>query len=243
VSRHLIGCSGWSYPWWEGNFYPVGVRERDHLAYYSRKFPTVEVNMTFYRFPTVHIIEGWRDSTPEDFIFAMKMNRTVTHFKKLKGAERMTDSFISSVDNLGEKLGPILLQLPPDLGPDLVLLEGFLSSLPVRQYALEFRDKKWIQRSTLRLLERYNVAIVMTDPPPPESPLITAEFAYVRWHGRSGAGYEYDVRELREWADLLEPLDVKTVFGYFNNDQGGAAPRNAQSLNELLEHRQLSILA
>jgi uncharacterized protein YecE (DUF72 family) len=212
------------------------VRTGDLLAYYSHKFRTVEVNMTFYRFPSIKAVHHWYESTPEGFTFAVKMNRAITHYRKLRGVERYVDSFISSLSPLEEKLGPVLVQLPPDLSPDHALLERFLSDLPrPHDYAIEFRDREWLTSRTYAILEKYSVAAVLADPPPPGPEVrSTADLCYVRWHGRQGPGYVYPRSELKKWAELLQSLSTDRVFGYFNNDVGAAAPRNARSLLGLL---------
>ena len=210
--------------------------------FYAERFGTVEVNMTFYRLPTSRTVRKWYDLTPPDFVFSAKMNRGITHYRKLQDSDKLVRSFLDVMNGLEEKLGPILMQLPPELGPDLGLLETFLASLPPLQYAVEFRDRDWLQPATLRLLERYGVALVLTDPPPPDHLAATADFAYVRWHGRGGASYEYTERELNDWAAALRDLSVDEVYGYFNNDQGGAAPRNAAALSSLLQEHKVVAL-
>jgi uncharacterized protein YecE (DUF72 family) len=174
--------------------------------------------------------------TPDHFVFAVKMNRVITHYRKLRNVARYVSSFLSALSALAEKRGPILIQLPPDLSPDHVLLERFLGSLPrPGPYAIEFRDKAWLTSGTFRLLERNDVAVVLTDPPPPRSDVpVTSDLSYVRWHGRSGPGYEYSTEDLENWAEVLERLPVKNVYGYFNNDVGAKAPRNALALQDLL---------
>jgi len=235
MDRAFIGCSGWSYPWWSGNFYPPGMSYRDFLRHYSRVFPTVEVNMTFYHFPAPAAIASWKRSTPDGFIFAIKMNRAITHNRRLKGVSGLVRSFLGSVSGLDEKLGPVLIQLPPDLGPDHRLLSSFLDALPSSvQFALEFRDNTWMTERTYDLLRAHHIALVLTDPPPPSRPITTADHTYIRWHGRSGPGYEYSDEELEEWASMVEQLPSRSIYGYFNNDRGGAAPRNAMALGRRL---------
>jgi uncharacterized protein YecE (DUF72 family) len=236
VGESLIGCSGWSYRDWQGRFYPHGLRSHDHLAYYSKRFNTVEVNMTFYRFPTAKAVLGWREATPDGFMFAVKMNRVITHYRRLRNVGRYVASFMGSIAPLGDKLGPVLIQLPPDLSPDHDLLERFLDLLPRDgAYAIEFRDRSWLTSRTYGILDENDVATVLTDPPgPPSDVRMTSDLCYVRWHGRGSPSYRYTRAELEGWADFLQELPVGRVFGYFNNDVGAAAPHNARTLQDLL---------
>ena len=193
--------------------------------------------MTFYRIPTARAVHDWYIDTPEHFVFAVKMNRVITHFRKLRNVTGYLDSFMNTLSELREKRGPVLVQLPPDLAPDHALLEDFLTNLPSPgPYAIEFRDRDWLSARTYRLLEREGVAVVLTDPPPPRSDVpLTADMCYVRWHGRSGPEYEYSARELERWSMILRRLPVDNVYGYFNNDVGAKAPRNALALQNLLD--------
>lgn len=231
-----IGCGGWSYEDWHGRFYPADIRAQDLLRYYSMRMDTVEVNMTFYRFPTSRAVHGWYANTPDHFVFSVKMNRVITHYRRLRDVTRFVDSFMNTTSALAEKRGPTLIQLPPDLPPDHALLDNFLGTLPPSgPYAIEFRDRHWHSARTFRLLERTDVAVVITDPPAPRSDIpATADFCYVRWHGRSGPGSDYSTKELEQWAELLQRLPVDEVNGYFNNDVGGRAPRNALALKNIL---------
>ncbi len=192
--------------------------------------------MTFYHFPTPSVVNDWYSNTPDDFIFSVKMNRTITHYRKLRDVDRYVESFVNIMSGFEGKLGPILVQLPPNLPPDNVLLEKFLMALPrSASYAIEFRDRSWLTSRTYDLLERNGVALVLTDLPAPRSDaVVTADLCYIRWHGRSGPGYAYSMEELKVWAGILLDLPVDSVFGYFNNDVGAAAPRNALALQHIL---------
>lgn len=238
MERYHIGCSGWSYRDWVGRFYPQGTPADGMLELYAQRFGTVEIDMTFYRVPGAATAERWAERTPDDFVFAAKMNRAVTHYKKLQGTDRAVGSFFRPLERLGEKLGPVLVQLPPSLSPDHELLDGFLRSLPARhRYAVEFRHPGWLTSRTYRVLEEQGVALCLADRARERPELVvTAPFAYVRWHGRS-ASYSYTTEELREWAGLLGSLDVDGVYGYFNNDAGARAPSNAAALSGMLAGR------
>jgi uncharacterized protein YecE (DUF72 family) len=236
VQRYRIGCSGWSYRDWMGRFYPDRIRSGDLLRFYSQRFSTVEIDMTFYRFPSAKAVKAWYERTPHDFLFSAKMNRLITHYRKLKGVEDSLGSFLDVMSGLEEKLGPLLVQLPPDLAPDHALLEGFLALLPEGyRYAVEFRDPGWLGTRTYRLLEKYGMALCLVDSSRAriEGPA-TASFAYVRWHGRGSAAYDYGPAELEEAAEALRELPVNEVFGYFNNDVGAHAPFNAMAMDERL---------
>ncbi len=241
MKSYRIGCSGWSYDGWVGTYYPSGTRPAEMLPYYSRDFDTVELNVTFYRFPTPAMVRAWTERTPERFVFSAKLNRMFTHYRKLKGGEELIDDFLSPLRGLGEKLGPILVQLPPGLGPDHALLESFLALLPADlRYAVEFRDERWISSRTLAMLEVHKVALCLIDAPHARiSGMATAPFAYVRWHGRTGADYDYSEEELRAWARELDDLPVDEVYGYFNNDVGAHAPYDAMDLLRMLGQRKV----
>jgi uncharacterized protein YecE (DUF72 family) len=168
------------------------------------------------------------------------MSRSITHIKKLKDCEDLVSQFVSRMSMLGEKLGPVLIQLHPGLKPDTERLEGFLRSLPSNhRFAMEFRDERWFSPSTRSVLERYDVATCLIDSPKLQiKDEVTAPFSYVRWHGRgSWYNYDYSQEEIKEWADTLKDLPVNAVYGYWNNDVNANAPRNCQSMLRCLRKR------
>ncbi|WP_019176861.1 DUF72 domain-containing protein [Methanomassiliicoccus luminyensis] len=236
MGRYHIGCSGWSYRDWMSSFYPPGIPAGEMLPWYARQFGTVEVDMTFYRIPGPETVAAWKGRTPSGFVFAAKMNRAITHYKKLRGADSLVRSFMSSLEPLDARLGPVLVQLPPSLAPDQQLLDDFLSSLPRdRKYAVEPRHSGWYSPRIYRILERHGAALCIADRARGGAEHVpTAPFAYVRWHGRS-ASYSYTADELENWARLLASLNVDDVYGYFNNDAGARAPRNAATLIGMLD--------
>ena len=233
-----IGCSGWSYGDWAGKFYPADLKQGEWLAYYAQHFSTVEVNMSFYRFPFRNMLKGWYNKTPKGFLFTLKANRLITHIKKLKGTERLLGSFYSLGDLLKDKLACILFQLPRSLTKDkhMRTLEGFLRTLsPDHNNVIEFRHKGWFCQEVYDLLASNNaIFCVVSAPDLPSDSVATGKFAYVRFHGvDSWYDYHYSQRELRKWARLIRMLKVDT-FGYFNNDVSAYAPYNASELNKML---------
>lgn len=209
------------------------------LAYYTEKFDTVELNNTFYKLPSETGLLNWRDSTPRDFLFAVKGSRFLTHMKKLKDAERGLARFLEPVEKLKSKLGPILFQLPPGWTVDASRLADFLTILPRHHhYAFEFRNPTWDTQEIYDLLGKHNAGYCIFDLAGHASPLtVTANFAYVRLHGPGGkyqgtytdAALKKWVRQLKAWRKRL-----KTVYVYFDNDDSGYAPRDALRLKALV---------
>jgi uncharacterized protein YecE (DUF72 family) len=240
VSRFRIGCSGWQYKHWKGDFYPADLRQREWLEYYAQRFDTVEVNNSFYRLPPEGVFETWRARTPKTFLFAVKASRFLTHMKKLKDPEEPVERLFSRARELRSKLGPVLYQLPKQMPKNIDRLSAFLEVLPQRvKHAVEFRDPSWYDDDVMRLLRRHNVALCLHDMPGSETRrMLTARFAYVRFHGATGRyNGAYPDTALAEWAHWLVTNDAP-AFVYFNNDIGGHAPRDAKRLIELLAPRQ-----
>ncbi len=237
-----IGTSGWVYPHWKHIFYPPHLAQADWLRHYSYHFPTVEINRSFYRLPTRRVFEGWRGQTRQGFVFAVKASRYITHMKKLQQAGQALQRFFQAVEGLEEKLGPVLFQLPPFWHADPDRLAVFLAALPEgRRYAFEFRHPSWLEDTVLDLLSRHNVALAIPDfPGMPRRLELTADFAYIRFHGgRHGPGYAD--QELQPWAEwIAQWAGQAQVFAYFNNDFAGWALRNAVTLWQRLEHMGLA---
>jgi uncharacterized protein YecE (DUF72 family) len=237
-----IGCSGWQYAHWRGNFYPAAVPQARWLEHYATVFDTVEVNNSFYRLPKKETFAAWAGRTPPGFLFAVKASRFLTHMKKLKDPEEPLARLFDRMKPLRRRLGPVLYQLPPGWKLDLSRLEHFLHALPGgARHTVEFRDPTWYSPESLALLERYGVALCLHDMPGSASGRQrVGPFVYVRFHGAAGrydGGYPAD--RLRRWADWLHErrLDGTDVFAYFNNDVGGHAPRDALTLRRLMEER------
>jgi uncharacterized protein YecE (DUF72 family) len=234
-----VGTSGWSYRSWRGSFYVESVSPRDELAFYARHFSTVEVNNSFYRLPTRETVKSWRDTVPDDFIFAIKASRFITHMKRLRDPEQPISLLFDRIVVLGYRLGPILFQLPPRWHKNTERLEAFLNELPRdHRYAFEFRDPTWFDQEVYDLLSKHRAALCIYDMAGTRSPMVTtADFVYVRFHRPAGEDtWTYDRATLAEWADLIKSWveSGRSVYCYFNNDPGGAAPTNAQELRELL---------
>jgi uncharacterized protein YecE (DUF72 family) len=240
MPRFRIGCSGWQYKHWKGDFYPADLPQREWLEYYAAHFDTVEVNNSFYRLPPEGVFETWRARTPTSFLFAVKASRFLTHMKKLKDPEEPVDRLFSRARELRSKLGPVLYQLPKQMPKNVERLAAFLEVLPPRvKHAIEFRDPSWYDDEVMRLLRRRNVALCLHDMAGSESPRIaTARFVYVRFHGSTGRyNGAYPESTLDDWAEWLSSHNAP-AFLYFNNDIGGHAPRDARKLEELLAARQ-----
>ncbi len=184
-----IGTSGYHYKHWRGPFYPERFSPSKMLAFYTERFDTVELNNTFYQLPRKTAVAEWRASTPGNFIFAAKGSRFITHMKKLKDPELALERFFEHIDGLGERLGPVVFQLPPFWDRDVERLKTFLAALPAGgRYAFEFRNPSWHSSEVYSLLENANAAFCPFDIAGVQSPiLVTADLAYVRLHGRDRA--------------------------------------------------------
>ncbi len=234
-----IGTSGWHYQHWRGVFYPDGVAVRDWLSYYGRHFRCVEVNNSFYRFPSERAIAGWLDHTPADFRFALKANRAITHLARLRVRHQTLDHMIEVARMLGDRLLAVLFQLPPRWRKDAEQLRRFLERLPAGiDYVFEFRDRSWLDEEVYTLLRDYRVAFCQYELAGFRTPLkVTSDLVYIRLHG-PGAAYSgcYDERTLGEWAGrILAHRDAgRQVAIFFDNDEAGHAVQNARTLQQLL---------
>ena len=238
--QYYIGTSGWHYGHWQHLFYPDKLAKAKWLDFYAHHFTTVELNNSFYRLPSEQAFAAWRDSSPANFTFAVKVSRFITHIKRLKNSEEPVDTFLARAKILGEKLGPLLYQLPPNMHRSDDRLESFLSILPQgMKHVLEFRHESWLDDKVFEILRRYNVGLCVFDMPDLTCPLVaTADFAYIRFHGSTGLYWScYSDDELADWAKRLAslPSKVKSVYAYFNNDAEAFAVRNAMTLHGYLE--------
>jgi uncharacterized protein YecE (DUF72 family) len=256
-----LGTQGWNYDAWVGPFYPSGTRPADFLATYARAFDTVEVDSTFYAVPSERAVLGWAERTPPHFRFALKLPQAATHERRLRDAGDVLDAFLDRARLLGPKLGPVLVQLGPDFGPEeLPALAGFLPLLPddVR-FAVEFRQRGWITDGVLALLADHGVALALSDGKwvPRRWALRLAErfaerppapFAYVRWMGPNRDLVDYSriqidrTAELEAWGRALGALaaGASEVYGYVNNHFAGHSPQNVRDLQRLLGQRPVS---
>ncbi len=235
-----IGTSGWHYKHWIGNFYPDKCPVSKMLAHYFVHFDTVELNNTFYMLPKVETMRCWRDATPSNFEFAVKASRFLTHNKKLKEPENALDNFLPRAEALGEKLGPILFQLPPKWHINIDRLKEFLEALPkYHRYTFEFREPSWLVPEVYNLLRKHNAAFCIYELAGFHSPIeITADWTYVRLHG-PGRRYQgsYSDEVLTAWSRRIMQWskDLKGIYVYFDNDQAGYAAANALRLKRLVQ--------
>lgn len=230
-----IGCSGWIYQHWRGLFYPQDLPVKRWFDFYAATFDTVEINNSFYRLPTPATFEAWARQAPAGFCYAVKAQRYVTQAKKLKDGEQTVPWLLGPVRHLGVKLGPVLFQLPPRFKINLERLESFLAALPRDlTFVFEFRDSSWYADATFTLLERYGASFCAHDMPTSKSPaLAVGPIAYLRFHGGTGKYVgRYPDAALRDWADWIaaQARSGRPVWTYFNNDIGGHAVHDAQTL-------------
>ena len=234
-----ICTSGWSYDHWKGPFYPEHLPGNRMLDYYAQRLHCVEINSSFYRLPGEHILKQWYDSTPDDFRFTVKASRYITHMKKLGEPRKTVPVLLDRISTLGDKLGPILFQLPPHWRFNGTRLGDFLNTLSHEfQYAFEFRDRSWLNEQTCELLSRHAAAFCIYELDGFLSPKhITTDFVYVRLHGPDSA-YQgsYNEQTLAGWADAFSTWarNDQAIHCYFDNDQQGYAVQNALRLQAML---------
>lgn len=254
MSEIHIGTQGWNYPDWIGPFYPRGTKAAAALDVYVRAFDTVEIDATFYAIPSATTIQSWQSRAPAGFTYALKLPQQITHEQRLHDSSERLMEFCERARGLQEKLGAVLVQLPPDFSPRAwSALERFAPSLPADlRFAVEFRDRAWLSgelgERLWGLLSEHKIALALVDSPwlPRELSLRwaerpTADFAYVRWLGTreltefSRVQFEREP-EFREWVAGLNVLRkrVTTIYGYFNNFYQGHAPASANRFKELL---------
>ncbi|MER5788160.1 DUF72 domain-containing protein [Streptomyces sp. NPDC001980] len=243
----FVGTSGWQYKDWRNVLYPADVPLRAWLEEYATHFTTVELNNAFYRLPTRENFESWRDRVPPDFVIAVKASRYLTHVKRLKDPEEPVDRLMAHATGLGDRLGPVLLQLPPTLKADPPLLDACLSCFPRgTRVAVEPRHDSWWTPETREVLESRGAALCWADiQARPMTPLWrTADWAYVRFHqGRAHPWPRYGRRSLETWIDRIATAYPRTadVYAYFNNDPGGAAVRDAVAFGKAADRAGLTV--
>jgi uncharacterized protein YecE (DUF72 family) len=227
----FVGTSGWSYKEWKGSFYPAKLPQDEMLTFYASRFPTVEVNNTFYRSPSEKVLAGWAAQVPPDFRFVVKASRRVTHNSRLADADGSLEYFLRAVNPLGERLGPTLFQLPPTFKKDVARLSDFLARLPRRwRGALEFRHASWFVDEVYELLKSHDVALVTVDEDEVEgtgTPLIpTATWGYLRLR-RSG----YETADLEGWASRILSTGWSDAYAFLKHEDG--SPRGPAAAEEL----------
>jgi uncharacterized protein YecE (DUF72 family) len=249
AGRVRVGCSGWQYQHWRGEFYPAGLPQARWFAHYALTFDTVEINNSFYRLPPAETFAKWREQAPKRFVYAVKASRFLTHMKKLKDPEEPLHRFYSQAWHLGPQLGPILYQLPPRWPVDVERFEIFLRAvrrvsrlLHIRApHVVEFRDPSWYDDRVFALMKQHKVALCLHDMEGSATDkIVIGPLVYVRYHfGTKKYGGRYDDRRLEAWADWLAERAAggTDVYAYFNNDTGGHAPRDAVRLRSRIDGR------
>jgi uncharacterized protein YecE (DUF72 family) len=238
----LIGTSGWQYRDWRGRLYPDGLPQRRWLEHYAERFAVVEINNAFYRLPERDTFQQWHDRTPDDFVFAVKMSRYLTHIKRLKDPAEPVARFLGRAEALGPKLGPVLLQLPPTLKVDVGALEKTLAEFPPEvRVAVEPRHDSWWIDDVRDLLRDHRAALCWADRR--SRPLTprwqTAGFGYLRMHeGRAKPWPRYGRAALTTWVDRMTGRgEAAPEFVFFNNDPGGAAVTDAAAMAAIARRR------
>jgi uncharacterized protein YecE (DUF72 family) len=233
-----IGTMGWSYNFWLNNFYPPATKAENFLKEYSKIFNTVEVNSSFYRVPTVTTLKNWKNQTPENFLFSLKVPKKITHEKL---SADYLDYFLNNIIHLESKLGPLLFQFSPSFKPEMFdSLKDLFSVLPKKhRYALEIRNKNWVEERFFNFLEENKIALVLGDSPwTHKIERVTAEFTYFRWEGNrkqitGNIGQVEKERsiDIKEWAEKIRNLSTRLdVFGYFSKYYSGHPPTDAKQI-------------
>jgi uncharacterized protein YecE (DUF72 family) len=228
-----VGTSGYNYPEWKGSFYPADLPAAKMLPYYAARFPTVEINYTFYRMPTEKLVGGWAAQTPSPYKLTLKASRRITHDNRLKNVEPLVRGFCEVGATLGDKLGAILFQLPPNLKKDLATFDALLADLPPRVCAaFEFRHASWLDEEIFSRLKDRNLALCVADSEKMSTPVrVTADYAYFRLRDE---GYTPD--DIRRWADTIarETSSCRDVYVYFKHEEEGKGPEFAKLLMDHL---------
>jgi len=235
--RVQVGTSGYAYKEWKGSFYPADLKADGFLPFYAGRFETVEINATFYRMPTEKVLMQWAAQVGDAFTFALKASQRITHRKRLKECGEELQYFLRTANVLGARLGPTLVQLPPNLKKDLPRLQDFLTLVPHSwRTAFEFRHASWFDEEVFGLLRGHNAALVVADTDPDESELAvpfvpTADWGYLRLRRK-----EYDAAALTEWAGRIEAAPWSDAFVYFKHEDEGTGPRLAAEFINRLGH-------
>jgi uncharacterized protein YecE (DUF72 family) len=228
-----IGTSGYNYPEWKGSFYPADLPAAKMLPYYAARFPTVEINYTFYRMPNAKLVGGWAAQTPEPYKLTLKTPRRITHDSRLKNCGDLVRTFCEVAGTLGGKLGALLVQLPPNLKKDLGLLDAFVEELPPKvRAAFEFRHQSWLDDDVFGRLAARNLALCVADSEKMSTPVrVTADYAYFRLRDEG-----YTAVDIERWAATIarETGACRDVFVYFKHEEAGKGPEFAKQLGAAL---------
>ena len=231
AARVFVGTSGYNYPEWRGTFYPEKFSTDKMLAYYAERFPTVEINYTFYRMPTEKLLAGWAAGTPAAFTFTLKAPRRITHDSKLQRCEEALQAFCRTSRTLGSKLAVLLFQLPPNFKKNAGVLREFVALLPEgTRAAFEFRHESWLDAETYETLRSRNVALCVADSEKMSTPVeATADYGYFRLRDEG-----YQQPDIERWAHVIKALSVADAFVYFKHEEQGLGPEFAKRLTTLL---------
>ena len=227
-----IGTSGYSYAEWKGNFYPEKMAAKDMLRYYAERFPTVEINNTFYRMPTEALLNGWAAQVPETFTFVIKASQRITHIKRLKDCGELLAYLFRVTATLGGRLGPLLFQLPPNFKKDVPRLQDFLAAMPERRrVAVEFRHASWFDDETFATLRGQGAALCVADTgEEPVAPLVaTTDWGYLRLRRE-----DFSDADLGEWARRIREQPWREAFVFMKHEEEGRGPKLAARLIEIL---------
>ena len=232
-ARVLVGTSGYNSPEWRGTFYPEKFSTSKMLAYYAERFPTVEINYTFYRLPTEKLLAGWAAGTPDSFCFTLKAPRRITHDAKLQRCEELLQAFCRTARTIGPRLASLLFQLPPTLRKDAATLRNFVELLPEgTRAAFEFRHPSWFDDEVYDVLRSRNVALCVADSEKLSTPEVTtADHAYFRLRDEG-----YQQGDIERWAGVVRRLQgVTDVFVYFKHEEQGLGPEFARRFVDALK--------
>jgi uncharacterized protein YecE (DUF72 family) len=227
-----IGTSGFQYSEWKGNFYPEDLSTAKMLSFYAEQFATTEVNYTFHRIPAQKTIENWKAKTPEKFRFALKAPQKITHWAKLRDCSDTLEYFCKVVTDLGERLGPVLFQLPPTFKKDADVLGAFLRELPSMRAAFEFRHESWFDDEIFDLLCSRNIALCIADTDAIATPeKITADYGYLRLRRA-----DYSEEDVKRWSQFVrgQKANWTDAFVFFKHEESGIGPKLAKQMIEIL---------
>jgi len=229
--RVLAGTSGYSYAEWKGSFYPEDLPATEMLRYYAGKLPAVEINNTFYRMPKAEMLSRWAETVPDGFVFALKASQQITHRKRLKDAADPTAYFFQTATTLGDRLGPVLFQLPPNFKKDLSRLTEFLALLPpASRAAFEFRHASWFDEEVFVALSERGAALCIAEDEELATPLVaTTGWGYLRLRRQ-----DYGEVEIRAWAQKILAQPWSEAYVFFKHEEGGRGPSLAGTLTRIL---------
>jgi uncharacterized protein YecE (DUF72 family) len=236
VAREMktwIGTSGFQYAEWKGNFYPEDLAASKMLSYFAERLSTTEINYTFHRIPSPKTIENWLAQTPENFRFALKAPQKITHFAKLRDCKDTLEYFCRVTAQLGDRLGPVLFQLPPNFKKNTDVLSSFLRELPTMRAAFEFRHESWLDEEIFALLKSCNVALCIADTEKLSTPrVVTADYGYLRLRRE-----DYSSEDVASWTSFVRENEAswQDAFIYFKHEEAGIGPRLAKEMRALFE--------